>query len=155
MITVQELLDTDSLGLSVVAGAAGSHRLINWAYTVDLPDPWRWVSAGNLVMTTGGGIPRAPEEQWLEHLAQTNCSALVVAPHVGAPKLTKRLLDTAERQIFPVLSASFELEFVRLSHHVIESVLQAQRESLKASERLFQTYAGQPLFFQFLRSTMW
>ncbi|BDB28634.1 PucR family transcriptional regulator ligand-binding domain-containing protein (plasmid) [Cupriavidus sp. P-10] len=143
MITVQELLDTDSLGLKGIAGLAGTHRLINWAHAVDLPDPWRWVSAGNLVMTTGTGIPRSPKEQvhWLELLAQTNCSALVVAPQAGAPKLSKQMLETAERLMFPVLGASFELEFVKLAHHVIESVLQAQRESLKASQRLFQTYA--------------
>ena len=143
MITVQELLDTDTLGLKGIAGLAGTHRLITWAHTVDLPDPWRWVSAGNLVMTTGIGVPSSPKEQanWLELLAQTNCSALVVAPQAGAPKLSKRMLDTADRLMFPVLGASFELEFVKLSHYVIESVLQAQRESLQASQRLFQTYA--------------
>lgn len=141
-MTVQELLDTDSLGLKGIAGLAGTHRLITWAHAVDLPDPWRWVSAGNLVMTTGTGIPRSSKDQadWLERLAQTNCSALVFAPQAGAPKLSKRMLDTAERLMFPLLGASFELEFVKLSHYVIESVLQAQRESLKASERLFQTY---------------
>ncbi|MHA6882423.1 PucR family transcriptional regulator ligand-binding domain-containing protein [Ralstonia pseudosolanacearum] len=88
-MTVQELLDTDSLGLKGIAGLAGTHRLITWAHAVDLPDPWRWVSAGNLVMTTGTGIPRSSKDQadWLERLAQTNCSALVFAPQAGAPKL--------------------------------------------------------------------
>ncbi|RQR31480.1 PucR family transcriptional regulator [Burkholderia sp. Bp9143] len=143
MITVQELLDTPSLGLKVIAGVAGTHRLITWAHAVDLPDPWRWVSAGYLVMTTGGGMPRAPKDQvtWLERLAQTNASALVVAPQADAPKLSRKLLDAANQLMFPVLRASFELEFVKLSHHVIESVLRAQRDSFKASERLFQTYA--------------
>jgi purine catabolism regulator len=143
VITVQELLDTYSLSLKGIAGLAGTHRLITWAHAVDLPDPWRWVSAGNLVMTTGVGIPRTPREQenWLELLAQTNCSALVVAPQSGTPKLSKKMLDTADRLMFPLLGASFELEFVKLSHYVIESVLRAQRESFEASERLFQTYA--------------
>ncbi|WP_175856850.1 PucR family transcriptional regulator [Burkholderia anthina] len=143
MVTVQELLDTPSLGLKVIAGAAGTHRLITWAHAVDLPDPWRWVSAGNLVMTTGGGMPHAPKDQvaWLEHIAQTNASALVVAPQADAPKLSRKMLNAADQLMFPVLQASFELEFVTLSRHVIESVLRAQRDSFKASERLFQTYA--------------
>ncbi|MGU7774244.1 PucR family transcriptional regulator [Burkholderia sp. MR1-5-21] len=143
MITVQELLDTQSLGLKGMAGLTGTHRLITWAHAVDLPDPWRWVTAGNLVMTTGVGVPRAPRDQvtWLERLAQTNASALVVAPQADAPKLSRKMLDAADHLMFPVLRASFELEFVKLSHHVIESVLRAQRDSFKASERLFQTYA--------------
>ncbi|WP_176046663.1 PucR family transcriptional regulator [Burkholderia sp. BCC1644] len=143
MMTVQELLDTPSLGLLGVAGLAGTHRLITWAHAVDLPDPWRWVSAGNLVMTTGVGLPRTPRDQvaWLERIAQTNASALVVAPQADAPKLSRKLLDAADALMFPVLRASFELEFVKLSRHVIESVLRAQRDSFKASERLFETYA--------------
>ena len=35
MITVQALLDTDSLGLKGIAGLAGTHRLITWAHAVD------------------------------------------------------------------------------------------------------------------------
>ncbi|MFJ4458401.1 PucR family transcriptional regulator [Pseudomonas sp. NPDC089392] len=143
MLTVQDLIDIELLKLQAVAGAAGTGRLITWAHTVDLPDPWRWVSPGDLVMTTGVGLPSAPAAQvsWLEQLVQSNPSALVVAPRADAPALSSELLAAADRLLFPVLHGSFELEFVKLSHYVIESVLQAQRERFNASERLFQTYA--------------
>lgn len=143
MLTVQDLIDIELLKLQAVAGLGGTGRLITWAHTVDLPDPWRWVSPGDLVMTTGLGLPAGEEEQvaWLEQLVQGNPSALVMAPRPDAPHLGKSLLEAADRLLFPVLLASFELEFVKLSHHVIESVLQAQRERFNASERLFQTYA--------------
>jgi len=143
MLTVQDLIDIELLKLQAVAGLGGTGRLITWAHTVDLPDPWRWVSPGDLVMTTGLGLPAGEDDQvaWLEQLVQSNPSALVVAPRADAPALSGRLLEAADRLLFPVLHASFELEFVKLSHHVIESVLQAQRERFNASERLFQTYA--------------
>ncbi|QXI30782.1 PucR family transcriptional regulator [Pseudomonas vanderleydeniana] len=143
MLTVQDLIDIDLLKLQAVAGLAGTGRLITWAHAVELPDPWRWVSPGDLVMTTGMGMPTAAEEQvgWLEQLVQSNASALVFAPRQDAPKLSTKLLKTADRLLFPILLGSFELEFVKLSHCVIESVLQAQRERFNASERLFQTYA--------------
>ena len=48
----------------------------------------------------------------------------------------------AETRMFPVLAASFDLEFVKLSRRVIENVLQAQRDRFDASQRLFQTYAA-------------
>ncbi|MDR0278806.1 MAG: PucR family transcriptional regulator ligand-binding domain-containing protein [Paucimonas sp.] len=143
MLTVADLIAIELLKLRAVAGAAGIHRQITWAHTVDLPDPWRWISPGDLVMTTGLGLPHSADEQttWLERLVQGNASALVVAPRSDAPALTPALLEAADRLLFPVLLASFELEFVKLSHYVIESVLQAQRERFNASERLFQTYA--------------
>ncbi len=143
MICVRDLVGIKSLGLTLRAGAEGGHRLISWAHTVDLPDPWRWVSAGNLVMTTGGGLPKSPEDQaaWLEKLADTNASALVVALQPGAPELSSRLLEAADQLLFPVIEASFELEFVKLSRQVIESVVQSQNQKFKSSEHLFQTYA--------------
>jgi purine catabolism regulator len=143
MLTVQDLIDIQALKLQAVAGLTGTSRLITWAHAVDLPDPWRWISPGDLVMTTGLGIPPGGDDQvsWLEQLVQSNASALVVAPRADAPKLSGKLLKAADRLLFPVLRASFELEFNKLSHHVIESMLQAQRERFNASERLFQTYA--------------
>ncbi|MCY1280663.1 Purine catabolism regulatory protein-like family protein [compost metagenome] len=143
MLTVQDLIDIEALKLHAVAGLTGTSRLITWAHAVDLPDPWRWISPGDLVMTTGMGIPAGADDQviWLEHLVQSNASALVVAPREDAPRLSSKMLKAADRLLFPVLRGSFELEFNKLSHHVIESVLQAQRERFNASERLFQTYA--------------
>ncbi|MBJ9974036.1 PucR family transcriptional regulator [Pseudomonas sp. S75] len=143
MLTVEDLVAIERLQLQIAAGAGGSRRVINWAHTVELPDPWRWVSPGDLVMTTGLGLPEAAEAQvaWLRQLVQSNASALVIAPCPAAPAPSQAMLDAAELLLFPIVLASFELEFVKLSHHVIESVLQAQRERFNASERLFQTYA--------------
>lgn len=143
MLTVAELVETRSLGLSFLAGAPGGHRLITWAHAVDLPDPWRWVSAGHLIMTVGSGIPRDPEEQgdWLRRLAATNASALVIARSAEASEIHPQMLAAAENAMFPVIAASFDLEFVKLSRQVIERVLQAQRDRFDAAQRLFQTYA--------------
>ncbi|PVZ41197.1 PucR family transcriptional regulator [Pseudomonas sp. CC120222-01a] len=143
MLTVHELAAMELLRLEIVAGSGGSSRVIRWAHTVELPDPWRWVSPGDLVMTTGVGLPSTAHAQvdWLEQLQQSNASALVIAPRPDAPPLTPQMLEAADRMYFPIIHASFELEFVKLSHLVIESVLQAQRERFNASERLFHTYA--------------
>lgn len=143
MLTVHDLINIEVLKLHAIAGQAGTKRMITWAHTVDLSDPWRWVSPGDLVMTTGGGMPSGSDEQiaWLEQLVQSSASALVYAPKDGAPSLSSEMLQAADRLLFPILRGSFELEFVKLSHFVIESVLNAQRERFNASERLFQTYA--------------
>lgn len=144
MLTVAELVAIRSLGLSFLAGASGGHRLITWAHAVDLPDPWRWVSAGHLIMTVGNGIPHDPGEQgdWLRKLADTNASALVIARSDQAREIHPQMLAAAEGCMFPVIAASFDLAFVKLSREVIERVLQAQRDRFDAAQRLFQTYAA-------------
>lgn len=71
MITVNGLVAIDALGLAFRAGGASGGRLVTWAHACDLRDPWRWVTAGDLVMTTGAGIPTNSVEQadWLNRLA--------------------------------------------------------------------------------------
>lgn len=67
MLTVKDLLNIEALKLQSLAGLAGSGRMITWAHTVDLPAPWRWISPGDLVMTTDLGIPAKGDDQvaWL------------------------------------------------------------------------------------------
>ena len=144
MITVNALSDVGSLGLRFLAGRAGGARIVTWAHVVDLPDPWRWVTAGNLVMTTGSGMPADPAAQaeWLGRLAEAGISALVVAPRADAPAISDRMLAEAEARNLPLLLASFDLEFAKLARRVIESALRTQRDRLDASQRLFQSYAA-------------
>lgn len=143
MITVRALLAEFSLEISVVAGLLGEDQPITWAHAVDLPDPWRWINKGNLVMTTGVGLPRNALRQveWVEKLAESGASALIFARHERAPELSADIVAAANRLRFPILNARFELEFVRLSKFVIESILADERNKLRASERLFQIYA--------------
>ncbi|MFH3671394.1 polyketide synthase regulator, partial [Acinetobacter nosocomialis] len=57
MITIDELVKNNNLGLTFKSGRSGGKRIVKWAHAVDLPDPWHWISPGTLVMTTGGGLP--------------------------------------------------------------------------------------------------
>lgn len=144
MIDVAGLAATEGLGMTVVAGEAGTGRLITWAHTVDLPDPWNWVSAGDLVMTTSAGMPSSPTEQvdWVCRLADTQASALLVAAPEGSIPISPEMAAEADRRKFTILTADFDLEFARVSRVVIGSALATQRDRLAAGERLFSTYAG-------------
>lgn len=144
MLTVNALVDASEGELSFIAGQAGGERLVTWAHAVDLADPWNWVAAGDLVMTTGAGLPIDPLEQssWIRRLADAQVSALVIAPRSDAPAVTEAILSFAETKMLPILSAAFDLEFAKLARIVIESALQSQRDRLSASQRLFESYAA-------------
>lgn len=148
MITVDQLASVGSLGLIYLAGERGGSRPVVWAHAVDLPDPWKWSNSGDLVMTTGGGIPvtEADQREWMKKLIDHDVSALVVAAGPSAPELSDGLLDVAESRGFPVLSASFHLHFVSLARTVIESSIAADRQRIATIQRLYD------FFWQSLRS---
>ena len=143
MITVNDLVANKGLQLSYKAGTQGGEKLINWAHAVDLPDPWNWVSAGNLVMTTGAGIPVNAKEQveWITRLIASNASALVITPRSDAANLTRDLLDIADEHNFPILVAHFKVKLACIARIVIESSMNTRRDQLEAGHKLFQAYA--------------
>ena len=58
-ITVGELILLPHLQMNLVAGQNGLDREITWVHTSDLPEPWAWLGAGELLLTNGTGL--APE----------------------------------------------------------------------------------------------
>ena len=142
MISVDQLAAIPSLGLRFLAGRTGGGRLVTWAHACDLPDPWRWFDKGDLVMTTGTGLPAEADQQaeWMAELISSNVSALVIAAGPDAPEVSERLLSVAEARGFPVLSASFDLHFVSLARTVIESAVENERQRLATIKRLYDVY---------------
>jgi PucR family transcriptional regulator, purine catabolism regulatory protein len=142
LISVDRLAAVPSLGLRYLAGERGGSRLVTWAHACDLEDPWKWFDTGDLVMTTGGGMPSAEEDQrqWMSRLIDSKVSALVVAAGPSAPQVTQGMLDVAEAQGFPVLAASYELHFVSLARTVIESAIESERQRVASIKRLYDVY---------------
>ena len=55
MLTVQGLVE--EMGLDLVAGREGAGAPIRWVHASELPDPTPWLSGGELILTTGIGLP--------------------------------------------------------------------------------------------------
>lgn len=142
MISVDQLVAVPSLGLRYLAGERGGSRLVTWAHACDLTDPWRWFDTGDLVMTTGAGMPSTatPQRRWMSRLIDSKVSALVVAAGPSAPAVTKAMLEVADLHDFPVLSASYELHFVSLARTVIESAVESERQRVASIKGLYDVY---------------
>jgi purine catabolism regulator len=146
MITIDDLVAIPELGMSYLAGAAGGGRPITWAHTCDQAEPWLWVGAGDLMMTTGGGLPADPgvQVEWLERLASTHACGLMVGPERGTPTISEPMRRRADELRFPLIDADFELEFASVAHIVIESALRTERARIVAVRRLYDAW-GQAL----------
>jgi len=142
MITVNDLMSARHDELALLAGAGGADRLITWAHVCDLPDPWSWVRPGDLLMTTGDGLPAEPDAQrtWMVELAAVGISGVVLAPRPEVPPPSASLMAVADERRIPLILADFSLQFTGLARTVIEAAVQSERDHINTARRLFDVY---------------
>ncbi|HEY7456039.1 MAG TPA: PucR family transcriptional regulator ligand-binding domain-containing protein, partial [Solirubrobacterales bacterium] len=61
MLTVQSLLD--EVGLELAAGAGAAESPLRWIHISELRDPTRWLSGGELLLTTGIQLDTAERQR--------------------------------------------------------------------------------------------
>ncbi|WP_201343602.1 PucR family transcriptional regulator ligand-binding domain-containing protein, partial [Pseudomonas putida] len=54
---VRDLIAHTELRSRLLSGAEGLDREVRWAHVCELPDPTEWLGEGDVLMTTGLGIP--------------------------------------------------------------------------------------------------
>lgn len=138
-ITVRELLDMPHLELRLHSGKAGLDRQVTWTHTSDLPEPWQWVTAGDLLMTNGMSFPSAAAEQehLLEELHRVDASALAIGEQMYCPRLTQRFTRASERLGLPVLWIRYPMPFVAISRAIAEATLLEQSQRLMRTARIY------------------
>jgi purine catabolism regulator len=139
-VTVGELLEMPHLRLSLHSGASGLDRTVSWTHTTDLPEPWRWVTGGELLMTNGMSMPRtaAGQEELVRELIDSGAAALAIGDEMYAPPLTKRMARVSDELGFPVLWVAFPMPFVSISRTVAEATLLEQSQRLIRTERIYR-----------------
>ncbi|MCX8561931.1 PucR family transcriptional regulator ligand-binding domain-containing protein [Mycolicibacterium mucogenicum] len=138
-ITVRELLDMPHLQLRLHSGKAGLDRQVTWTHTSDLPEPWQWVSSGELLMTNGMSFPADADgqEQLLDELHRIGASGLAIGEQMYCPKLTGRFTQASERLGLPVLWIRYPMPFVAISRAIAEATLLEQSQRLMRTARIY------------------
>jgi purine catabolism regulator len=138
-ITVRELLEMPHLRLRLHSGEAGLDREVTWTHTSDLPDPWQWLTGGELLMTNGMSFPdaAAAQEHLLDELDRVGVSALAIGEEMYCPRLTQRFTRASERLGLPVLWIRYPLPFVAISRAVAEATLLEQSQRLMRTARIY------------------
>jgi purine catabolism regulator len=139
-ITVGELLDMPHLRLTMHSGESGLDRTVSWTHTTDLPEPWRWVAGGELLMTNGMSFPKsaAAQENLVRQLVEHGATALAIGEEMYCPPLTRRLAKVSDELGFPVLWIAYPLPFVSISRTVAEATLLEQSQRLIRTERVYR-----------------
>ena len=138
-LTIEDLLRSPALQLSVVAGAAGLGRRVGWAHVSELEDPTPWLLGAELVMTTGIGVPRAAARQkaYVERLDDAGVAALALSDQLHVPPLTRAFLRAADERAIPVLRVPLPVPFIAIAQEVASAVQSDMHRRLTAQLHVF------------------
>ena len=114
---VRELLDVPDLGLRLLTDVAGMDRAIRHVYTTDLPDPSRYLTPGDLVLT-GLIWCRAPgdADRFVSALARAGVAALGAGEALG--KVPDEVIQACGRHGLPLLAVPAETSFAAVTEEV-------------------------------------
>ena len=114
---------------------------VHWAHVCELNDPTEWLGAGDLLMTTGIGIPAQAEEQiaYVQRLAQAQLAGIVIGNDMQAPADISALLAEAERLQFNVLSMAYEVPFSAITKVIIEDKEHQEHVKRTAITQVYET----------------
>lgn len=134
MIDTRSLVEFGELGAKLIAGKSGASRPVTWAHVSELADPTPWLDGGELIMTTGLGVPRMATDQteYICRLDQAGAAGLAIGEDMFAPPLSRAMLAKADELAFPVLSVRRDIPFASLAQRVAI----ANRDSLHQSMAL-------------------
>ncbi|MFY1693645.1 PucR family transcriptional regulator [Plantactinospora sp. WMMB782] len=144
--TVREVLALDPVrhgGPRVVAGAAGLDRLVRWVHAAEVPDIAALLSGGELVLTTGIGLPGddAGLRAFIGELADVGVSGLLVELGRRYPAAVPRAMVTAaQHRNLPLVELCRVTPFVRITEAVHALIVDAQLTELRATEEIHQRF---------------
>jgi hypothetical protein len=116
-VRVRELLDVPDLGLRLLTDVMGMDRTIGHVYTTDLPDPSRYLTPGDLVLT-GLIWCRAPgdADRFVSALVRAGVSALGAGEALGA--VPAEVIQACGRHGIPLLAVPAETSFAAVADEV-------------------------------------
>ncbi|XZY64073.1 PucR family transcriptional regulator [Micromonospora ureilytica] len=144
--TVREVLALDPVrhgAPRVVAGDDGLDRPVRWVHVAEVPDIATLLGGGELVLTTGIGLPGddAGLRAFIGDLADVGVSGLVVElgrRYVsGVPRV---MVAAAERRGLPLVELRRATPFVRITEAVHALIVDAQLTELRATEEIHQRF---------------
>jgi PucR family transcriptional regulator, purine catabolism regulatory protein len=139
-LTVGELVAVPHLRTRVLAGHDGLDRLVTWAHSVEVPDPWHWLGEHDLLMTAGYSIPAdsAGQVAFMTNLDKAGISAIAIGEDQKAPPITEETKAAVDALGFPILLTPYEVPFVAMGREVADATQRARQRLITQTARLYE-----------------
>lgn len=144
--SVREVLALDPVRFGaprVVAGAEALDRTVRWVHVAEVPDIATLLHGGELVLTTGIGLPADDDgvRAFIGALADVGIAGLVV--ELGrryAATVPKVMIAAAAKRGLPLIELRKATPFVRITEAVHAMIVDAQLAELRATEEIHQRF---------------
>lgn len=128
---IRDLLAEPALELQLVSPSSEEelNSEIRWVASSDLVDPTPFLSGGELVLTTGGGIRMRDSDAWDAYagrLMRVPVAGLGFAIGLRHRQVPPALVRAASASQLPLFEVPYHVPFVKISHFVAEAIF-AQR----------------------------
>ncbi|QBJ94819.1 PucR family transcriptional regulator [Rhodococcus sp. ABRD24] len=151
-LPVRWLLSQPELALELKAGAAGLGADVTFVVTTELSDPAQWLSGGELILTTGIGLPLAAADRrtYMRNLSECGVAAIGFGTGLSHPEVPGDLVTAAEELGLPLFEVPLPTPFVavakkvmgRLGEQQYEAMLRASRAQPRMTRAAIQGGAG-------------
>ena len=144
--TVREVLALDPVrvgGPRVVAGESGLDRPVRWVHSAEVPDIAALLRSGELVLTTGIGLPADDTglRAFIDDLADVGVAGLMVELGRRYPvSVPLAMAAAARRRGLPLVELRRPTRFVPITEAVHAMVVDAQLTELRATEEIHQRF---------------
>lgn len=122
-ITLERLLQHDDLGLRLLIGPAerGPEGVrIQWAHSIELPDPRRFLRGGEMVMLTGVRLPRRRTEQeaYVDRLVEAGVAVLGFGTGVQFASVPEAVVARCRQLDLPLVEIPLRTPFMAVSQEI-------------------------------------
>ncbi|GLY16366.1 CdaR family transcriptional regulator [Kineosporia sp. NBRC 101677] len=130
----------------VLAGEVNLHAAVRWVHATELVDIAPLLRAGDLVLTTGVGLPadgdRAGLQGFIDSLAEAGCAGLMVeyGRRWQEGTLPPVLVGACDEAGLPLVAFTHEVRFAAVIQTVGETVVDQQLAQLREAERVHETF---------------
>lgn len=140
LLTVGELIAISHLRTRCLAGALGLARRVSWAQVYDIPDPWEWMSPGELVLANGYGVPAGARAQceYLTRLDGAGAAGFAISEGHFGPPITDAMLATADRLDLPFLETAWEVSYSSVARAVASAGHDQAAHVLAQAQRVYE-----------------
>jgi len=136
-VPVNWVLAQTDLGLQLRGGKSGTNREITLALATELPEPFRWLSGGELVLTTGIRLPTDTAERvaYLRGLAECNVAALGFGTGLTHPQIPADLVSGADDIGLPLFEVPLRTPFAAVVKRVTARLAELEYDAVLRASR--------------------
>ncbi|AJY75693.1 PucR family transcriptional regulator [Paenibacillus beijingensis] len=116
----------------IISGRGGLKRYITNINVMEVPDVYRWVREGDLLLTTAFSIKdnEQAQEELIPKLSEAGIAAIGIKTGRYLKQVPERMIEMSEKYDFPILSLNFNIGYSQTISEVLNEIMNQEAKWL-------------------------